>query len=73
LGDACSSQQTYDAAAFRGGSRVGHLELRVEVPVNEYPTRESFAQALVNFGIKKVVDAGELDKKQPLQNRQRLS
>jgi hypothetical protein len=25
-------------------------ELRVEVPVNAYPTRESFAQALVAFG-----------------------
>jgi ketosteroid isomerase-like protein len=25
-------------------------DLAVEVPINEYPTRESFAQALVSFG-----------------------
>lgn len=25
-------------------------DLRVEVPINDYPTRESFAQALVAFG-----------------------
>ena len=25
-------------------------ELRVEVPINDYPTRESFAQALASFG-----------------------
>jgi hypothetical protein len=26
------------------------LDLNVEVPINEYPTRESFARALVTFG-----------------------
>lgn len=25
-------------------------ELRIEVPINDYPTRESFAQALIAFG-----------------------
>jgi ketosteroid isomerase-like protein len=33
-------------------------ELRVEVPINDYPTRQSFAQALIAFG--RAVESVEL-------------
>lgn len=42
--DAWSSHRFDDAAALLAD------DLRVEVPVNEYPTRASFAQALAAFG-----------------------
>ncbi len=35
---------------FDESIRLLASELRVEVPVHDYPTRESFAQALVRFG-----------------------
>jgi hypothetical protein len=35
---------------FDESTRLLAPDLRVEVPINDYPTRESFAQALASFG-----------------------
>ncbi len=42
--DSWTSGRFDDAAALLAP------ELKVEVPINEYPTRESFAEALASFG-----------------------
>jgi ketosteroid isomerase-like protein len=42
--DAWTSKQFADAASLLAP------DLKVEVPVNDYPTRESFAEALAAFG-----------------------
>ena len=39
-----------DAQGLRPGERATAGTLAVEVPVNDYPTAESFAAALQNFG-----------------------
>lgn len=35
---------------FEEAIRLLALDLKVEVPINDYPTRESFAKALIGFG-----------------------
>jgi len=35
---------------FNDATELLAADLRVEVPINSYPTRESFADALINFG-----------------------
>lgn len=42
--DAWSSHRFEDAIALLAD------DLRVEVPINDYPTRDSFARALIGFG-----------------------
>jgi hypothetical protein len=40
----------WTAKRFEESIRCLAPDLKVEVPINDYPTRESFAVALVNFG-----------------------
>lgn len=49
---------------FEEAVRLLAPDLQVEVPINEYPTRESFAKALIGFGglVKKVVLLAEFSK-----------
>lgn len=35
---------------FSDATELLAADLRVEVPINSYPTRESFAEALISFG-----------------------
>ncbi len=35
---------------FKDATELLAADLRVEVPINSYPNRESFAQALISFG-----------------------
>ncbi len=51
---------------FNDATELLAADLRVEVPINSYPTRESFAEALINFGslansVKLISELGHAD------------
>lgn len=50
LAVACAYHENWTSGRFDDAAGLLAPELKVEVPINEYPTRESFAEALASFG-----------------------
>ena len=42
--------ESWTSGRFEDAAGLLAPELKVEVPINQYPTRESFAEALASFG-----------------------
>src|SRR5260370_6769516 len=42
--------RSWTSGKFEEAIRLLASDLQVEVPINEYPTKESFAKALIGFG-----------------------